>query len=412
MNTILFGAGASIPFFNESLTTKYITDQILNSDNWKYVIEKLNSVNYENYQLISLHDIEPVLKQISHINNSGNLNFEDVAEIIDKISSNGYDNLITSNLFNLILSLFKPKNHFPSQWEHVPFLLREIIAKVILDFHKNKCIQNYSRLISLQTDFIKTVGEKEISVVSLNYDDTVPTSVDKLGDISYCFTDNTQLHKNILNVKDFLLSKRVAYFPHGHLRFVFTDVLNVSYVEDITKAEEMRWNGLFNKGTTDIVNGAFSYDFNTFMTTGKTKDNAFNNMPYSIYYQRLALDFFHSDKIFIIGYSFGDAHINRLLKSFLNINKNRKVYIVDKYDNEVTMVNEYQDNSNIITKIQETFSPDWNIRIDSATFTKIPYHEDEIKKVNQNGYGEIFDRIIFYKKGYHEFLNEFKNVIF
>ena len=147
MNTILFGAGASIPFFNESLTTKYITDQILNFDNWKYVIKKLNSVNYGNYQLISLHDIEPVLEQISRIINRGNLNFEDVAEIIDKISSNGYDNLITNNLFNLILYLFEPKKHFPSQWEHVPFLLREIIAKVILDFHKNKCTsipQHYS----------------------------------------------------------------------------------------------------------------------------------------------------------------------------------------------------------------------------------------------------------------------------
>ena len=71
-----------------------------------YVIKKLNSVNYGNYQLISLHDIEPVLEQISRIINRGNLNFEDVAEIIDKISSNGYDNLITNNLFNLILYLF------------------------------------------------------------------------------------------------------------------------------------------------------------------------------------------------------------------------------------------------------------------------------------------------------------------
>ena len=35
----------------------------------------------------------------------------------------------------------------------------------------------------------------------------------------------------------------------------------------------------------------------------------------------------------------------------------------------------------------------------------------EVNKINDIGYGEIFDQIVFYKKGYEEFLNEYNNVI-
>lgn len=249
MNTILFGAGASIPFFKVPLTTGYITNKILDIDNWQNTINKLNSVNHNNYQLIELSEISPVFNQFNLLRSKRvNLNFEDIAEVIDKISSYGYDSLPKSNIFNVIQFLFQPKILLSNRWNHVPFLLREIIANVILDFHKNNCVKNYDELIILQKKIIQTVGENEISVVSLNYDDNVPTSVDALGNICYHFTDSTNRHENMLNVKEFLLSNRVAYFPHGHLRFVFTDELNVSYVRDIEQAENLRWNGLFNRG--------------------------------------------------------------------------------------------------------------------------------------------------------------------
>lgn len=134
-------------------------------------------------------------------------------------------------------------------------------------------------------------------------------------------------------------------------------------------------------------------------------------MPYSIYYQRLASDFLNSSKIFIIGYSFGDIHFNRLLRSFLYTNNKNKVYVVDKYDSMVTMIDEYKDHSNIITKIHDTFKPDWYIIFNNELSQKSPHNQREVNKINQEGYGEIFDRIIFYKKGYDQFLNEFHKVL-
>ena len=416
MNTILFGAGASIPFFDIPLTTTYITKQILDIQNWKKVLKKLTIANNNNgNNLIDISEVEPVLRHLSNLNENGdfNLNFEDIAEVLDKLSSYGFDQVPQHNLLNTILMFFKPEITISPQWHHIPFLLREIIADTIIDMQKNHCISNYNEMISLQNKFIDRIREEDdsISLVSLNYDNIVPTSVDMLENISYHFTDNTKRHKNTINIKEFFESKSVAYFPHGHLRFVFTDELNVSYLEDICQAEEERWNGLFNSGTSDVVNGSFSYDFNTFITTGKTKDNAFNNMPYSIYYQRLATDFLNSGKIFIIGYSFGDEHFNRLLRSFLYMNKKNKVYVIDMYDSMVTMVNEYKEDSNIITKIHNTFKPDWNIIFDNDSSQKLPYNQQEVNKINQEGYGEIFERIILYKKGYDQFLNEFHKVL-
>lgn len=289
MNTILFGAGASIPFFDIPLTTTYITKQILDIKNWEKVLKKLTKAKNDGYDLIDISEVEPVLCDLS--NSNFNLNFEDIAEVLDKLSSYGYDAIPQHNLLNTILKFFKPKITISAKWHYIPFLLREIIANTIIDMHKNHRISNYDKMVSLQNNFIDSIrGEDNcISLVSLNYDDIVPASVDVFNDISCHFTDNTKRHKNTINIKEFFKSKTVAYFPHGHLRFVFTDELNVSYFKDIYQAEKERWDGLFNRGTTNVVNGSFSYDFNTFITTGKTKDNAFNNMPYSIYYQRLAV---------------------------------------------------------------------------------------------------------------------------
>ena len=77
----------------------------------------------------------------------------------------------------------------------------------------------------------------------------------------------------------------------------------------------------------------------------------------------------------------------------------------------VTMLDEYKENSNIITKIQDTFKPDWYIIVDNDLRQKLPYNQQEVNKINQEGYGEIFERIILYKKGYDQFLNDFHKVL-
>lgn len=71
------------------------------------------------------------------INLQSTANFEQIAEVIDKISSYGFDKMPMNNMMNLLISVmntgFKPNNTIPfgGEWSDVPFLLREIIAESI-----------------------------------------------------------------------------------------------------------------------------------------------------------------------------------------------------------------------------------------------------------------------------------------
>lgn len=112
-----------------------------------------------------------------------------------------------------------------------------------------------------------------------------------------------------------------------------------------------------------MLPGKFAYNYNTFLSTGQTKDDGLNHLPYAIYYQRLAIDLFKSDTVYIIGYSFGDEHINRLLRSFLQLNFQNKIIIVDYYPDTITMMDEYMNPNSIITKINQNFGTEWQIMI-------------------------------------------------
>ena len=408
MITVLFGAGASYPFYDTHLSTSYLTEQVQSRRNWERMQSKYEELNVGNNVIPDLQYVTDILQ--STLNSE--LHFEQLAEIIDKIYSVTFDAIPQNNMLNRILYNLGIRIRHINQSQYIPFFFREIIANAIIDSEDNHKVPNYAKLQRSQQEFLQqlsNIGER-VSIVSLNYDDCIPNSIDNLSDYKYCFDNHHEYYGNMLNVKRFLNVKKVAYFPHGHLRFVFNDQENVSYVPDIHEAETKRWEGLFYQRTGIMTNSTFCYDFNTFITTGQTKDIALNSMPYAVYYQRLAMDFLLSDMVILIGYSFNDSHFNRLLKGFLFKNDTNKVLIVDKNIQPITMTEEYKDPNNIIAKIQNTFGPEWRIRVNEYG-EKLPFKPEEINRINQEGFGEIFDRIFYYTKGYEEFLNNSETVL-
>lgn len=133
-------------------------------------------------------------------------------------------------------------------------------------------------------------------------------------------------------------------------------------------------------------------------------------MPYAVYYQRLASDFLSSDLVILIGYSFNDLHFNRLLKSFIHINLTNKVLVVDKYPDIITMTSDYTDENNIIVKIAFVFGPEWGVLF-TGDNQILPMRENDVRQVNADGFGEIFDRVFFYRNGYEEFLKNQEAVL-
>ncbi len=418
MKTILFGAGASIPFFSPQLTTNYITTKVCDIQEWDRIICKYITSNGRNHLLVSSNKIIDIINSVRNFRK--NANFEQIAEVIDKISSYGIDKMPKNNILNLIAIVMHKKygpcngNPFGAEWSDVPFLFREIIAESILDLqnNRNKCI--YNTLKKAQHDFIESICkcDDSVNVVSLNYDDCIFDSLVGLEfETGFCNSSGSYL--NQLNIKQFMEAKKVLYFPHGNLKFQYVDNANVTFWSDSNKANDKRWEniGESKKGSTITgLPGLFSYNFNTFISTGQTKEEGMNHLPYAVYYQRLAIDLFKSDSVYIIGYSFGDNHINRLLMSFLQISKSNHIYVVDYYPDELTMTEEYKDSKILISKIHGVFRPIWEM-IFSEENKVSPANPSEVERINRDGYGDLFPQITFYKKGYENFLKEYEAVI-
>ena len=418
MKTFIFGAGASIPFFSPILSTSYLTNQVCDIENWNRVIQKYKDNQGSNHQIVGSNLIVEVINDISSV--IPYANFEQIAEVIDKISSLGFDSLPLNNMMNLIFYLYlknvrvEKQKPFGLEWIDVPFLYREILVEAILDLQEKHKAHGYDNLIELQRQYIKFIcqADEQVNIMSLNYDDCINESLVGLG-FERGFKIKDQNYLEQLDIKDFMTLKKVVYYPHGHLKFQFVDNDNVTYWHDSNLANKMRWESLNRKdlGTTlTSTPGKFSYNYNTFIFTGQTKDEGLNYLPYAIYYQRLSVDILRSDIIYIIGYSFGDNHFNRLLHSFLKMDDNHKVLIVDFYSDEITTTKEYSSPDNIIFKIYNTLLTSWEVFVDKEGNLH-PKNSQEIDNLNKKGYGLLFPQVYFYKKGYEAFLNEYENVL-
>ena len=417
MVTFMFGAGASIPFFNPRLDTNYLTSKIMDFGEWQRLFNRYTKLIESNRIVTNANDVYRLMCIITKVRK--NANFEEIAEILDKICSWGFDRLPQNTFLGSIVAVlgngsWPVPNVVDLGWSIVPVLLRQVIAESICELQNNHKISTYDELISLQTKFLidASAEHDKSSIMSLNYDECVVNSAIPAG-FDTCFCKDASMNGAVLDVHRFMSSKKTIYFPHGHTRFVYADNSNVLYFPDANKANDERWRRIeshMKGGQLQMLPGKFAYNFNTFLTTGQTKDDAMNNVPYCYFYHRFSIDVFASDIVFLIGYSFGDEHFNRTLPAFLQIDSKRRVVIVDYYPEAVTRRDEFQDPNNALTKIYSAFKRDWDFY--TALDGKLePTNQAEIDKINSLGYGYIFNQVLFYKKGYENFLNEYLAVL-
>lgn len=418
MKTFLFAAGASMPFFENSiLDTSYLTEKVKDINEWQRVINKYTSIKGQSVVIAPPQFVVEVINMI--LKYDPDAKFEQIAEVLDKISSYSMDPIPNNRMMNLVQCVLmdimrNPRKRLGIGMQEIPFLFREIIAEAILELESNHKSGDYTQLLKKQKAFIAYAAKgEEASIISTNYDNCVPDSLHGLG-FDTCFRPVNDRYLMQIDIHSFMNAPRVVYYPHGHLRFHFTDNDNVTYWHDSIMANNERWDGLASTSigsTLTVTPGKFAYNFNTFITTGQTKDDSFNHLPYAIYYQRMACDIAKSDTVYIIGYSFSDDHFNRLMKSFLKVKDTNKLVIVDYYSDAIGMVDEYMDQDNIISKICQVFGTEWSVIYDSTRQTKLPFNQTEVDRLNQDGFGEIFKNVYFYKKGYSDFLNEYTNFI-
>ena len=112
MKTLIFGAGASIPFFEPVLNTAYLTNKVCDKTEWDRVIKKVRDYKGKNLVIVESSIIMSIIDAIRNFQPTAN--FEQIAEVIDKISSYGFDKMPMNNMMNLLISVmntgFKPNN--------------------------------------------------------------------------------------------------------------------------------------------------------------------------------------------------------------------------------------------------------------------------------------------------------------
>ena len=405
MNNILFlGAGASIPFYNPRLSTQYLTSVISNPNKWNNIVGRYTNIVGTSVNMINTQTILQVLNNI--MQSHPNYNFEQIIEIYDKISSFNFDPRPNSKILHDILQYYNATapsiiNHV---WDCVPFLFRQLITEEVADLHTNHKVATYNDLSQLQTNFVSSISNgQSINIFTLNYDEIILDSIQNLNFVSG-FN-----YQGRFNINTYLSAPKTISFPHGHSRFSF-DHEGILIHSDSQTANTYRLNKIGANDKTQtryLTDSPYSYSFNTFISTGQLKEQTFDVNPYAIYYQKFASDCLKANKIYIIGYSFADAHFNRMLMNFLKISPINKIIVVDFLPNQISIVAEFMKADSLIQKI---FS--------KLLITSIPMHRNgqdylyfqEELNLNNYEFAEIYPQIFLYKNGYDNFLNQLNSI--
>lgn len=397
MKLLLFGAGASIPFFKQPLTTTYITNEVMNKRIWETVLNEYWKISNEH--IATPHQITKLIKTIK--SNFYNSNFEDICEVLDKLALLNWpfdyeDKVVFKETIHSIIKCKVLKNGNKRNYYSyiIPFLYRCVILSIFLNAENNHS-QTYKKMINKQMEFIKnyTKTDTKSSIVSLNYDDNLYQSIRKFFNTGF-IEDEKFNNRNFFSVNEYFKANKTICFLHGNIRFWGYRFMN-NTIESLSN----RIQNIYNLKDEYTPYNSFSKSFNITLTTGRDKELTFNEHPYSAYYTKLAVDILDSEEIIIVGYSFNDEHINRLLKNFWSENRIKRIIIVDKIEGLIDS-NHPENLNGVIDKIEQVFSTSLNYD-----------NKEEFDKVNTEGYGYLFPKILFYKNGYEAFLNECDNVI-
>ena len=239
-----------------------------------------------------------------------------------------------------------------------------------------------------------------LSIACFNYDDVLPEAVQ-----SAAVPLSDGFEGGMFDPYKYLTATHAVAYIHGQTRFV-AGQKNMRMCASIDEANNERFQRLYSptgEETAYVREAATSYTFNTSMVTGRDKDSAFDANPYSAYYQRLASDLRTADRVIVIGFSFGDRHIVRLLMNFLRLSRTNRLLVVGYQLSPVDMIASFTDTDSLLHRTLSAFDIGSLPLNGQHTYANQPSIDD----LNRTGCAEIFPRLVFYKKGFASFLGEY-----
>ena len=213
-------------------------------------------------------------------------------------------------------------------WNILEHLASHLIDK-LLDYIREKCIDiasdSNNRKMQLLKHFLNRLAEYyEIGIVTINYNNLFLqaksdwfTGFDKKG----CFSPYNVLKRQKWNF---------VYHIHGSVHFDMKndqfDMHKVYWKNDLGKNFNQNSSGRSSNSTLEGLSFPTSN-----IIVGYGKNYQIQRLPFRIYYSVLDRLVLEADKFLIIGYGFGDYHINNSL-NLITENRRRKVVIIDYAD--------------------------------------------------------------------------------
>ncbi len=425
--TIIIGAGASTPFYNNELTTSYLTkDALFNKSIWQKLLKMFNNYKKDgsrNLQKlrIDINDVFFILGKIYHILKKSqrfkNVNFEYIIHLLDKISNYLYSeiNVEYANIDEYLIDFwhicdsqliqYAFKNSDKAGWKYVPFLGREVIATAILELWESNTSKDS---ININKDFFSSLLKqfKSVNIYSLNYDPLLYESLKDIKDFVHGFVGN------IFDSSVFYKADNVIAFVHGHVGFEPYQN-QMKFNSNYNNAQENRIKGLFDAIITNRTKywtfGMKGIHYNTYLVTGLDKIDAFSLNPFASYIHRFGKDIIESSYIILIGLSLIDYHLNAFLTNSLFISDKRIIFVT-KSDVDTIIDKLSEGRYSLIHKLWTLFKDavSLNINYEEDPFKK--HRENLRKSLSQNGFGKLTDHIVLYIKGVENFYKE-KNLI-
>jgi SIR2-like domain len=402
--TILFGAGAARDFYSPALTTESLTDALTSEESWKRAMKRHEDLRMGANRiepgelLVALRDIQQVFSDA---------NFEDLVALLDRVSAlehTGFSSASGRSVMNALLRFYKVEHRFrDTVWFDVPFLARQLLAEAVLKSDRHPDYQVMCERQAALLESLLRLGPANL--FSLNHDESLVDSVAGLP-FEGGFRDER------FDVQVFLSAPSTVSYPHGHVRFIPIND-SVLMASDGRSAGERRWAGMGpGGGVSTRDENSFDESYDSFLVTGRLKDLALNRNPYAAYYQRLAVDLYSADCLVIVGYSFGDAHLNRFIRNFADQDPGtRQVLIIERDEHPIDM-KDWAPGTKLFWILENTKAGGKRSLHFRGTWEDREYeYQSSIDELNARGFGMLYPGITYEKRGYRVFLEGFDTVL-
>ncbi|NIR47063.1 hypothetical protein GWO43_01110 [candidate division KSB1 bacterium] len=446
--SILLGAGASRPFFkqrHEDLSTATICKNVLDENSWEKIVERYNQAKarpgYDTLRAnISAHEVSTFLRSFSRVLAQSKyldtINFEFYVQALDRLASvyrRGEDQITDPDS---ALFFVRREKHFqkheiqprfdfgfenthPGGFHYLPYLIREIIASVIIAFQQHSDKKQYARGKRLFENFLQKIQtvSKGFDIISLNYDPLISEVTNNIGEIVSGFDET-------FNEVEFLEATNTVSYLHGHIGFVPLGLnahKDFYFYDDYEQAQEVRFERLFvgHKETQIFDHPDVGINYNSFLTSGTNKIDSFGRNPYSAYYSRFVESISESELIIVMGLSLNEIHLETFLRNMFVLNKiqkgiRTKVIFVDlKSEREAQqIIKKRRLPDNLFARLRIIFSDKITTKPRLDVFEALrEFKANFINELRNRGFGRLSNNIIYYSKGVEGFLQEFETVL-